>query len=184
MNIGDLEKLVRPLKTRIMNMVSRATIKVSKIDSAQLEVFGDEIRDDVDRVQEWGFSSMPPDGSDGVVVFVGGNRDHGVVIASGNRKDRPPLEAGESAMWTKDVVIKIDKDKKVTVTGAESVEFMGSSKHLVTWEDLNSALAQFATSAISHTHNVTAPGSPSGPAVGFPSFDISAAKATKLKTGG
>ena len=70
------------------------------------------------------------------------------------------------------------------VTTKKKVELNGSSKQFVTWAELNQALSTFTTALASHTHNITSPGSPSGPAVGVPTIDISAAKTTTVVTGG
>lgn len=64
------------------------------------------------------------------------------------------------------------------------IELNGNSKQFVTWAELNQALTQFTTALVSHTHNITSPGNPSGPAVGIPTIDISAAKTTTIVTGG
>ena len=70
------------------------------------------------------------------------------------------------------------------VDAQSKIELNGNSKQFVTWAELNQALTQFTTALISHTHNITSPGNPSGPAVGIPTIDISAAKTTTIVTGG
>jgi len=200
MTVEDIKRLVAPLQRRIMLMIGRASIKSADNGTAQVGVLEGEVRDKVDRMQEWGFSSVPEDDSDAVIVFVGGNRDSGVVIASGNRKQRPDLKKGETAIWTKDVLIKIDKDKKIKITGAAEVEFKegkfkitdassielnGDSKRLVTWGELNTALSSFLTSLGLTLASGANSGGPVAFAVPLPSsIDISAAKTTTLKTGG
>lgn len=82
---------------------------------------------------------------------------------------------------TKNTEVEADTLK---VTTKKKVELNGNSKQFVTWAELNQALTQFTTALISHTHNCTAPGSASGPAVGIPAIDISAAKTTTIVTGG
>ena len=184
MTVQDIEKLVRPIKTRVLNMVAKAVIKLAGNGTAQVEVNGGEVRDNLLRLQEYGFSSRPKPGADAVVVFIGGNRDHGLVVSSGDPRTAPTLEEGEVAFWSADgVVVKIDKDKKVRITGAASIDLNGDSKRFVTWDELNTALQ-------SHTHSAgslvsTAPGSPVTGVTGSPvSLDISGAKTTSIKTGG
>jgi hypothetical protein len=70
------------------------------------------------------------------------------------------------------------------VTTKKKVELNGNSKQFVTWAELNQALTTFTTALVSHTHNITSPGQPSGPAVGVPTIDITAAKTTTIVTGG
>lgn len=119
----DIRKFVAPLNRRIMLMVARASIKIAKDSSAQVLIGDEEVRDEVDRMQEYGFASRPKSGADALVLFLGGNRDHGVVVATSDKKGRPPLEEGEVAMWTPDVVIKIKADKSVEISGAGKIIF-------------------------------------------------------------
>ena len=76
-------------------------------------------------------------------------------------------------------------DAKATVVVKDGkIELNGNDKQFVTWAELNQALTKFTTALVSHTHNITSPGDPSGPAVGIPTIDISAAKTTTIVTGG
>lgn len=120
MTVEDIKRLVAPLQRRIMNMVSRAKIKLADDDTAQIVALEDEVRDRLDRVQEVGFASVPEEDDDAVVIYVGGNRDHGVVIAT-RSANRPELEPGETAIYTKDVVVRIKANKEIHITGAEKL---------------------------------------------------------------
>ena len=58
-----------------------------------------ELRDNTPRLAEFGFTSRPPVGADAVLVFIGGDRSNGVVIATGNAKYRMrELATGEVAI--------------------------------------------------------------------------------------
>lgn len=118
MTVQDIKKIVAPLQRRIMLMVGRGIIKASKGQKLQVELFEGEIRDDIDKVQQFGFASQPRPGAEAVLVFVGGNRDHGVAIGTNDTRGRPSLEPGEAAMWTADVVVKIKANKTIEITGA------------------------------------------------------------------
>lgn len=78
---------------------------------------------------------------------------------------------------------EVDADT-LKVTTKKKVELNGNSKQFVTWAELNQALTTFTTALTSHTHNVTAIGSPTGPGIGVPTIDISGAKTTTVVTGG
>lgn len=66
----------------------------------QLRLSGLELRDTTPRIAEFGFSSRPPVGSDAVLVFVGGDRTNGIVIATGHQASRPTgLEEGETIVY-------------------------------------------------------------------------------------
>lgn len=80
------------------NMVARAVAR--RVDDAgsrqavQIEVTKGELIDDVPRMQNYGLTSFPPaTGCDAVVVFLGGDRAQGIIIAMENKQYR--LAGGE-----------------------------------------------------------------------------------------
>ena len=86
--IAAIERMYR----RIMLMVGRGRIKTGRDDGAvqfQQVQFNDmETTDNIPRLAEYGFNSMPPVGSDAVLVFAGGNRINGMIISTGNQTFR------------------------------------------------------------------------------------------------
>jgi phage baseplate assembly protein V len=102
--IRAFHKFVAPLKRGLQLMVGRAVIKAvaddPRMQTAQLELLDGEVRDGVEVFQHYGFSSVPLAESEAIVVSVGGNRDHGIVVAHGDRRSRPTgLEAGDVAVY-------------------------------------------------------------------------------------
>ena len=65
---------------------------------AQLEMLKDEVIDDVEHMQNYGFTSHPT-GGDCAVAFNGGNREQGIVLVIDDRRYRIPLLGGEVAMY-------------------------------------------------------------------------------------
>lgn len=91
-----IERLYR----RIMLVIGRGKIKTGKDDGAaqvqQVRLGAFETFDDITRLAEYGFNSMPPPDTDAVMMFVGGNRLDGVIIATGNQTYRMrSLKPGE-----------------------------------------------------------------------------------------
>ena len=90
-------------------------------------------------------------------------------------------------MQIKDGNVTVDAKGKTEVT-AQTIELNGNTKQFVTWAELNAALSAFTTALKTHTHECTAPGSPSGPATVIPpatlDIDITSAKTTTVVTGG
>lgn len=85
-------------------MIARAVVNTvaddKKLQILQVDVLADETKDDVERFQNFGFTSVPKAGAEAIVVFVGGTRDHGVVLAVDDRQYRlRSLESGEVAMY-------------------------------------------------------------------------------------
>ncbi len=95
------------------------------------------------RLAEFGFSSRPPAGSDAIAIFVAGDRNNGVVIATGNQTFRFKLENdGEVALsdafgkslWFKKTggVVLEANGQDVTVNGAANVAVNATTKVTLT----------------------------------------------------
>jgi phage baseplate assembly protein V len=103
--IRTISKLMAPLQRRVRLMVSRGLLTLiddgSGVQRVQVKLRAGEVRDGLDRVQTYGLASHPPAGSEAVVLFVGGNSDHGVVIGEADRATRHrDLQPGEVALYT------------------------------------------------------------------------------------
>ena len=85
--------LVQPLKTRLANSIASAVIQnvddSKKIQILQLGVLDGEDVEDCERLQEFGFNSVPLVGAEAVVVFPNGDRGNPLVVAVGDRRHRP-----------------------------------------------------------------------------------------------
>lgn len=93
-----------PLHRRIMNMLGRAVLRLvddaAGLQRVQVTVLAGEVRDGVERFQDYGFTSHPLAGADALLVFLGGNRDHPVAVAVADRRHRQTgLEPGEVAVY-------------------------------------------------------------------------------------
>ena len=103
--IEDFKKLIKPYYRRIMMTVARAVIRrvndTTKLQSEQITLMAGETRSDIERFQEYGLTSVPHEGAEAVVVFPGGNREHGLIIAVDDRRYRlKGLADGEVALYT------------------------------------------------------------------------------------
>ncbi|PTT04326.1 phage baseplate assembly protein V [Pseudomonas sp. HMWF006] len=93
---------IRDISNRVMMMFARGVLR-SVNDSngrqqLQVELLKDELRDGVERMQNYGFTSHPT-GGDVAFAAIGGNREQGIVLVVDDRRYRIPLEAGEVAMY-------------------------------------------------------------------------------------
>ena len=71
------------------------------LQTGQVSLLEDELRDKVERVQDYGLTSNPLPGAEAITLFVGGNRDHGLIIKVDDRRYRlKGLKGGEVAMYT------------------------------------------------------------------------------------
>lgn len=103
-------------------MIGRAVLSAiddrAKTQIVQASMFADETRDKMERMAEYGFTSVPLPGSQAVAVFVGGERGHGIVIATGDTRYRlKGLAGGEVALYTDEgdkIILKRGKMIEVT----------------------------------------------------------------------
>jgi len=145
--MSDVRRLVRamiaPLQRRVMMTVGRAVLRAiddsGSRQTAQIEALRGEVRDAVERMQQYGFTSVPLPGADGAVVFVAGNREQGIIVATEDRRYRlTGLEGGEVAIYddqgqkvhlTRDgIVVETSLDLTATVGGNVSVTATGSAE--------------------------------------------------------
>jgi phage baseplate assembly protein V len=124
------------LFTRLMLLIGRGrftTVNDSGVaQMVQARMGAIELKDNIPRIAEFGFTSNPPIGSDAVVAFIGGNRDNGVIVATGHQASRPTgLHAGETMLYSQDgkyiyltasggIVINAN-DQPVTINDATTV---------------------------------------------------------------
>lgn len=103
--ISSLNKLLDPLRRRVRLMISRAVLSAisdgAGIQLVQVKLLEGEVRDGVERFQNYGFTGVPLPGAEGVMACVSGNRDHGIIVAMDDRRYRiKALESGEVAVYT------------------------------------------------------------------------------------
>lgn len=103
--IRAVERLVAPLWRRTLLMVGRAVLRVvddeAKLQAVQVEGLAGEVLDRAERFQGYGLSSHPHPGAECVLLAVGGQRQHPIVVAIDDRRHRPTgLAAGEVCLYT------------------------------------------------------------------------------------
>lgn len=153
MRPNDVLRLIDPIKKRIMNFFSRGVVQScddSKgIQRVKVALFADEIQDNVERFQNYGFTSKPLPGAEAMTIFHSGNRDHGVVIAVDDRRYRlKGMADGEVAIYTDEGdSIHFKRGNKIDIT-TNVLTVNASTKTVV-----NSPLAEVNA----ETTNVTSP---------------------------
>ena len=92
------------LMARVRGMVSRAVVglvnDVLKMQGVQITLLADQVADDVEHFQHYGFTSVPLPGAEGIALAVGGNTGHTVLINVDDRRYRlTGLAGGEVALY-------------------------------------------------------------------------------------
>jgi phage baseplate assembly protein V len=130
-SLAAIERLWR----RMLLVVGRGRIKTSddigalqrhQVQLGQLETF-----DNLSRLSEYGFNSLPPEKSEAVLLFMGGNRTDGVIIATGNQTYRMrglangevsiSDDKGQSVYLSQNGIVINGGGKPITVINTQSV---------------------------------------------------------------
>jgi len=121
-----VNKLMAPLARRVKLMIGRCVIDL--VDDSDLEqviqakLLDGEIRT-LERYQQYGFTSVPHRRAEGICAFISGNRDHGIVIATGDRRYRlKDLADGEVALYDdQGQKIHLKRDKEIEISGCDTL---------------------------------------------------------------
>lgn len=162
--LNDINFMFRSLRNRIFLIVGRCILKkvINDTDDIQRVNIGclhNETASKVERIQEYGFETSPPvdDITEGVVLFINGNRDQGIVISLGSRKYKPTdLKADEVCMYCKDS--NGSNKNRITIKPDNTIEVKTADNNVVTIDssgividDTNSNKVEMTTTGIKIT---------------------------------
>ena len=117
-------KLLAPLYRKISLLISRGAVK--KVDDSlncqnlQLELTDDELHDEIEHIQPYGYTSYPKTDAEVVFVSVGGQRSHGLVLSVADRRYRP------KNMAEGDVCLHGTKGERVYIEDAGDIVNLGA----------------------------------------------------------
>jgi phage baseplate assembly protein V len=151
------------LNNAIRNMIARGVLETGH-DSKGVQVLGlslmdGERKDNVERFQNYGFSSMPMGEAEAIVIFPGGDRSAGVIVAMDERGSRMTgLQPGEVAMYNNagnSVILHMDGS--IEITAVEQVQ-VWAKRMLVDVEEDVTINAKLAVVNTTETVTVNADG--------------------------
>jgi phage baseplate assembly protein V len=122
-----VSKMLAPLQRELRLMIARCVITLvdsgNGVQVMQVKLLDGEVRDNVENFESYGFTSKPHAGAEGLFASVSGNRDHGIVVAVGNRKLRlTGMETGEVAIYTDEGdFIKLKRERNIEVVSGTKV---------------------------------------------------------------
>lgn len=133
---GDFSReQLRALQHRVNNMLQRGVVDTVddalKLQYMNVKLRGGEEPTQVERFQEYGFTSVPRSGATEVLVLnVGGNRDHPIIIKSDDRTFRlKGQKPGEVAIY--------DDLGQSVVLGRDNITMKSPTKVVVDCPDVN-----------------------------------------------
>ena len=100
------DSIMERVRQLMRDGVARAVLNVvddeGNMQLVQISLLEDEVIDDVERFQDYGFTSVPEEGAEATVVFVGADRSHPIVVVADDRRVRKKgLKPGEVAVYHK-----------------------------------------------------------------------------------
>ena len=181
LTLNALRRYIAPLAHRVRATVARGVVKLVndslKCQGLQVELLADELRDGVERFEDYGMTSHPYVGAEVLYLSVGGQRSHGIVARVMDRRCRPK-DLGEG-----DVCLYTDAGERVYLDRAADVVHLGAKSaadFLAKASVTDSRLDALESFAATHTHGgVTAGAAFTAVAAGAPSGSTTAT--TKVK---
>lgn len=134
MNLEALRTFIGPLARRVANMIDRGVVQA--VDDAkqaqllQVKCSTGDVRDEVEHALPYGLTSRPPVNSEVVIAFIGGRREHGIALATFDRRVRlVNLASGEVAVYNDagaKIVLKANGDVEVTPKPGQKLKVTGT----------------------------------------------------------
>lgn len=142
-----LQKLSQKLVTRIKLFFAKAFVKevddTTDIQLMKLSLLEGESQWKVERLNSYGFTSVPLENSEAVVIYFGGNRDHGVVIQVDSGEFRiKNLKSGETCFYSKYGQSILNDENGNTIHTAAEIHLNGNSDYLVKYNALKTQIDQ------------------------------------------
>ena len=135
------------VKGMIQSLVRFGVIKAATASGfVQVEGFEDEVFDDIELRQHFGFASRPPAGTEVLLLLVGGRGENAVAISSNSRSDRPDMGAGETSIFNEGAGAKVlcASNDTVRLSGDE-VHVGGDSESILLGDSAIAGLSAFFT---------------------------------------
>lgn len=196
MMIKIARKVMEPIKRKAQLMVSRAVVNLVKeaaqMQGVQVTLLADEVADDVENFQAYGFTSSPLAGAEAIVVSVGGNRDHPVAIVIADRRTRFKGPSG-TGMVPGEVAAYMEKGQRVHLKTDGSIAVVPVLTGLVDLGDdapvefvalatkVLTELTAIKTAFDAHVHSGVTPGVGTSGAPTVPMPTPTAPAATKVR---
>jgi phage baseplate assembly protein V len=100
-----MQKMLEPVRRGLATLVNRAVLQAVNdaggLQEVQVQALADEVLDRIERFQQYGLTTVPLPGAEGLLLSVGGSRSNAVIIAVDDRRFRLlGLKGGEVALYT------------------------------------------------------------------------------------
>ncbi len=129
-----MSEALKEIGNRVMMMFGRGVLRgvtdTGPRQQVQVELLKDELRDGLEHMQNYGFTSHAL-GGDCAVAFLGGNREQGIVLVVDDRRYRIALLPGEVAIYD-DLGNKVELLREmVKITAVQHLEAVAPTIKLI-----------------------------------------------------
>jgi len=139
----NIWKVLEPIKVMIRMIFNRAILDTinnsTDIQLLKVSIMEGEVKDQIERLEDYGFTSVPKSGSEVLLGFIGGNKNQGIAIRVGDSRVRlKSLDAGEVAMYHESgTYIKLNKTGGIEISSSENVTIKNSGTIMLGSDTLN-----------------------------------------------
>lgn len=152
--VASLQQGLRNAFRGVLNLVNSSP----KIQLVQVSGLADETLQDVELMQHFGFTSVPPVGTEAAIIPLGGKTTHGIVIATENGSFRvASLKNGEVAIYDSSGSTIILKNNRIIDVNCDTFNVICKNYSVTA-----SAGANFDTPNLETTQLLTAQGQING----------------------
>lgn len=112
--------VLAPLQRRIKQLVQRSVLLRAAYSGTmrlvQVRVPGGVALAGLEHIEPFGFTSHAPEGAEAIVIALGGNSSHSIVLMLGDRRYRLAVEQGEMAIYNQwHDCVHIKKDRTIAI---------------------------------------------------------------------
>lgn len=161
--LSQIQRMLLPIKRKISLLLQKALVQ-SVTDSKNIQLVkvklgSDDIKDMVERLQPYGLTSVPSEGAEALVGFIGGNRDNGVVIMIDDSQSRKKdLLPGDVAVYRKGGPYMILKSDSIEVYHGTKIQINAPTVEIGDTAMEEVVKKSFLALFNSHTHTFPATG--------------------------
>ncbi|WP_145534797.1 phage baseplate assembly protein V [Yersinia alsatica] len=127
-----MNRMFTGLQRGLSNMLVRAVVRHldtgSKNQMLQIQMIANELKDNIEHLEPYGFTSAPLMGAEAFAAFPDGDRSHGVVLVVADRRYRiKGLKSGEVAIYS-------DEGDSITLKRGNKIE-VNTKQYIVNAEE-------------------------------------------------
>lgn len=173
--MDELKKIYNKLLNKIFFLMARGILKSitdsNGIQRLNMTCLQGEYLIDIEKLEQYGFSSQPLPGAETFTLFMGGNRDMGISICAHDSRYRPTyMASSEVCLYTSRdktiphrILLKADGTIQIYGTTLNVTGDVTASGDVSDSSGTAQTMAAMRTIFNAHVHTCAAPGNPSSP---------------------